>query len=195
MLSGSGTTDGLAQNGVFKSPSSKKFFYDALEYTSSPSGLVLIPNSGTGSLPWGRPTNGTDYTYKTSWEDGGDNKIHFIFCSSATNCVDYAHTSWNPASAGWIGADAVWSEETHYTPSDIAGTLSSKATFLTLMLRKHASGGGSAWYDVSSVSKCDSSGTGRCGSGSYWRYFTDMLNSSTAFADWTCPIDPSQPAC
>jgi hypothetical protein len=127
--------------------------------------------------------------YKTTWQDGGDDKVHVIFCNG-TDCVDYFQTSWNPASKGWTGTRADWSEETHYQLSDMAGTRSATATFLSLQLRKHVSGGGSPWYDVPAVSKCISNGS-TCGNGSYWRYHINMLRSNTAFEDYTCPIDPN----
>ncbi len=194
MLAGSGSTDGRAQNGDIRHAGGcdcKQFFYEAEPTSSSTNGPFFIPNSGSNSLPWGAPANGTTYTYKTTWQDGGDNTIHFIFCSG-TNCVDYAHTSWNPSGKGWSGADAQLFEETHYHLSDLAGTQADKATFDTIMLRKHVSGGGGPWYDVSSLSACTSAdGSTACGS-TYWRYHLDMLNSNTAFDDYTCPLDPSK---
>lgn len=194
MLAGTGSSDGFVQDGVARHAGGcdcKQFFYEAEQTYNSHDGPFYIPWSGSLSLPWGQPVNGTQYTYKTTWKDSGDNYVHFIFCDPSS-CTDYDYVTWNPSSAGWAGADAELLEETHYTATDMSGKDVTRAAFLNNMLRKHVSGGGSGWYAVTSLQRCIASGQGICGVGSYWRYHMDMLSSNTEFDVYTCPLDPSK---
>lgn len=194
MLAGTGNSDGFVQVGWGHHAGGcgcRQFFYEDESSDTSNNGPVWIPTStyfGGGS-----PALKTAYVFKTTWQDGGDNYIHNIICQAGgTNCQDVDHTTWNPISAGWSGTEVQLFGETHHSPTDLTGRQATTASTTNVQVRKHVSGGGTGWYAPSAVTQCHSNGSG-C-SDAYWRYHENML-SATEFELWTCPIDPSNPAC
>jgi hypothetical protein len=198
---GSQADDGLAQNGWGKHAgcSCRSFFYEMEKHYNSNNGPVWM---GSGALPWGTPDVGSAYVFKTTWHDGAsdDNNIHFIFCKSSdndppggNNCTDVAETNWNPQDASWSGAYDSFAGETHYLKSDMPGTQGANAIARYLMARKHQTNPNDEWYSPSGLATCRQTGSSSCGD-SYFRYHLDVV-SSTRFDIWTCPIDPTDPAC
>jgi len=212
MISGVSGNDGFAQNGYIRHAGGcdcRQFFYEFEKYLGSNNGPVFIPNTGTGSLPWGNPDVGAAFVFKTTWKygTGEDNKIHAIFCLSSDNsppggtgCYDYANTNWNPSGASWFGADSVWAGETHDAKTDMPGTQGANAISRYMLARRYVPGPISdPWYDPgtygnpATCTQIQAPGSGTCHD-SYFRYHLEVVNA-TRFDIWTCPIDPNNPPC
>ena len=199
MIQGTASNDGWAQNGyVFHGGCScREFFYEFEKHANTNNGPVYI---GVLQLPWSA-TTGDGFVFKTTWQDGGDNNIHVIFCKSSDNsppggqnCQDFAHTGWNPADASWASSISVWAGETHYLKSDLPGTEGAQANARYMLARRHV-GSIDPWYDPGTYSNpttCKQINSG-C-SNSYVRYHMQVVNP-TRFDIWTCPLDPNDPAC
>lgn len=205
MIQGIAQNDGWAQNGyAFRAGCDcRQFFYEFEKYADSNNGPVFI---GTLQLPWS-PTPGSAFVFKTTWKYGDDNKIHAIYCQSSgnnppggQNCVDFAHTNWNPIGAGWSASVSTWAGETHFLKSDLPGTESANAISRYMLARRYLGSSLDPWYEPGTYSNpvtCkqinDGTGTPGCGD-SYFRYHLQVVNP-TRFDIWTCPLDPIDPPC
>jgi hypothetical protein len=88
---------------------------------------------------------GDSFRYKTSWQNNGDNKIHFIVCKTdGSGCVDFGHTTFDGDVWTDIQGRIVGNTNTDY--ADIPGIVGNRNDYRQMLWRD----GTGPWETLSS---------------------------------------------
>jgi hypothetical protein len=98
------------------------------------------------------PTIGDIFTYKTTWKNGSgeDGDIHFIFCRTTSNCVDWGQTTFQATI--WTDIHGKVSGFTDTNDADLPGIVGARAGYTSIMWRD----GLGTWGTGSSTDQSDS---------------------------------------